>query len=124
MLELVFQVLIRPSDYYEILHTEKAFLPSTARHINRFHLVYEAIALILFLPHIVCTLSPSVCLDQPFFNRARAPLLALTSDSGFEAFFGRLDLSLTFLRSFGLIRHWKQMWIRSAFEIHEKDEGA
>jgi hypothetical protein len=120
--ELVFQVLIRPSDYHDILHTEKAFLPSTARHINSFHLTYEALALILFFPHVICTLSTK-CVDGPFLSRAKAPLLALTSASRFEAVLGRLDLSLTFLRAFGLIRHWKQMWIRSAFEAEKKDEG-
>jgi hypothetical protein len=121
-MELIFQVLIRPPDYHDILHTEKAFLPSTARHINSFHLTYEALALILFFPHVICTLS-SKCLDGPFLNRAKAPLLALTSASTLEAALGRLDLSLTILRAFGLIRHWKQMWIRSAFETGKKDEG-
>lgn len=122
VLELVFQVLIRPADYQDILHTEKAFLPSTARHINSFHLFYEALALILFFPHVICTLS-TTCVDGPFLNRAKSPLLALTSASRFEAALGRLDLSLTILRAFGLIRHWKQMWIRSAFEAEKKDEG-
>lgn len=122
VLELIFQVLIRPPDYHDILHTEKAFLPSTARHINSFHLTYEALALILFFPHVICTLS-SKCLDGPFLNRTKAPLLALTSASTLEAALGRLDLSLTILRAFGLIRHWKQMWIRSAYEAGKKDEG-
>jgi hypothetical protein len=122
VLELIFQVLIRPPDYHAILHTEKAFLPSTARHISSFHLVYEAIALILFLPQVICMIS-GMCLDCPFNSPARAPLMALTSGSRFEAALGRLVLSLTFLRAFGLIRHWKQMWIRSAFETKTKDEG-
>lgn len=50
-------------------------------------------------------------------------MVALASGSGFEAALGRLDLSLTFLRAFGLIRHWKQMWIRSAFEAKKENEG-
>lgn len=118
VLELAIEVLIRPPNYGALMTTDKAFAPSTARHINRFHLVFEIIALALYIPQVSCSLS-ATCQDglfRPFLDRARAPLWALTSLHDSEAVLGRLDLGLTFLRAFGLIRHWKQMWINYTFE--------
>lgn len=62
------------------------------------------------------------CAEQPFLSRAKAPLYALTNHSGGTAILGRLDLSLTFLRAFGLVRHWKQMWINNAFQEEIRSE--
>ena len=120
--ELLFEVLLRPKNYGQLVRTDKAFLPSTARHINMFHLVFEAIALLLFVPQVVCISRSVDCTEQLFLSRAKAPVFALTSPSAHHTILGRLDLSLTFLRAFGLMRHWKQMWINSAFQEEVRKE--
>ena len=50
ILELFSQVCIRPSNYSELLKNEQAYCPSTVRHINRFHLVIEVLALVFVVP--------------------------------------------------------------------------
>lgn len=117
----MFEVLLRPKNYGKLVKTERAFLPSTARHINTFHLVFEALALILFLPQIICNIGVA-CTDPIFLSRVKAPIFALTSPVRSFSILGRLDLSLTFLRAFGLVRHWKQMWINTAFQEQVRSE--
>ena len=113
LIELVFEVLIRPSNYYSLIKSDKAFAPSTARYINRFHLVCESLALALFIPTASCSMAQT-CSNS--FNMSTSALWSLTSTEDWEAAVGRLALGLTFLRAFGLVRHWKQMWIDFTFE--------
>lgn len=108
--ELMFECMIRPSDYLSLIETDKAYAPLTARNINRFHLGFELIALLMFIPSIICIVT-DYCQDRIWFNGVEAALSAVKSDEAWRAALGRFSLSLTFLRSFGLVRHWKQMWI-------------
>ena len=116
VLELFFEAMIRPKNYGELRSSDKAFSPSTARHINAFHLCFEAAALLLFLPHFPCLFDHERCGDDIFFSGIYGAINSLTSTQGYEQAFGRLILGLTFLRVFGLVRHWKQMWLNNTFE--------
>lgn len=111
VVELLFEFLIRPSNYRELVTSDKAFAPTTARHINRYHLLCEALALILYIPDVSCAASKSCSSIGGY-----PPLWAITSLSFWKAAAGRFLLGLTFLRAFGLVRHWKQMWINHTFE--------
>jgi hypothetical protein len=120
VLELLLEILIRPPNYGEMVQSDKAFAPSTARHMNRYHLLGEAVALAMFFPQVLCWFREQECPDFPFFRATLAPLWAITSLSNAEAARGRIVLGLMFLRSFGLLRHWKQMWIHHTYD--EKSE--
>ena len=56
-LELAMEVFIRPTGYYKLIRSEKAYLPSTVRYIGRFHLITEMISLIFFVPEFLCLFS-------------------------------------------------------------------
>lgn len=45
----------------------------------------------------------------------QASIDAITSQSTWKAAAGRVVIGLTFLRVFGLVRHWKQMWLSHTF---------
>jgi hypothetical protein len=111
----VFEMLIRPKGYGDLIQSDKAFAPSTARHINRFHLVFEIIALLTFIPELTCTRNIEMCMSGSIFSRVQASLYATLGSSSAEAAKGRFILGLTALRCFGLVRHWKQMWINKTF---------
>ena len=113
-LELIFEWLIRPSDYFQLITSDKAYAPSTARHINGFHLVFEAIALALFIPEFSC-LSSKQCGRRVPFSGVDAALSAVLGPSRSRAAYGRLCIGLTSLRVIGLVRHWKTMWINRTF---------
>jgi len=51
--ELLFEVCARPKNYFELLKAERAYSPSTVRYINRFHLVFEFIALMFTIPDFI-----------------------------------------------------------------------
>lgn len=113
-LELVFEYLIRPFDYGMLVESDQAYAPSTARHINLYHLAFEAIALILFIPEFICMYKDQ-CGGLVRFSSLWASVHSVDgSDSG-KAVLSRLCLGLTSLRLFGLVRHWKQMWINNTF---------
>jgi len=116
ILELLFEGLIRPKDYDELRVSDRAFSPSTARNINTFHLCFESVALLLFLPNFPCLFNQEMCGDDIFFSGVYGAIHAITSDRGSEQAFGRFILGLTFLRVFSLVRHWKQMWLSHVFE--------
>ena len=46
---------------------------------------------------------------------------ALTSSKLSKAVAGRFLVGLTFLRSFGLARHWKQMWLNHTYEGNDRE---
>lgn len=116
-IELLFEFLVRPPEYEHTMQTDKAFSPATARHVNFFHLFCESLALIFYLPQIICPFQNS-CRDGQFLpsHLASPAIAAVTSPHDGHAALGRFMLSLTFLRTFGLVRHWKQMWINSTYE--------
>jgi hypothetical protein len=118
VIELFLEFLIRPKGYQELVRSDKAFAPSTARLLNRFHFVCESCALILYIPQSICGFQEQC---SSMFGAAQRSLMALTGDSQREAALGRLLLGLTFLRSFGLARHWKQMWLNHTYEKAEQE---
>lgn len=50
ILELYFEVYVRPENYSALLKDERAYSPSTARYINGFHLFFETVALLFVIP--------------------------------------------------------------------------
>lgn len=117
-LELIFEWLIRPSNYSRLMMSEKAYAPSTARYINGFHLVAESIALALFGPEFDC-LSTKVCGKRILFSGVDASLNAVFGTTRARGAFGRLCIGLTSLRMIGLVRHWKIMWINRTFRDND-----
>jgi hypothetical protein len=121
MLELVVEVIIRPKNYFQLITSDKAFAPSVARHINRFHLVFEFIALLTFIPEFSCVVDTLVCERESKFGRVKASLDAVLGHSHAEAARGRFLLGITALRFFGVVRHWKQMWINNTFRPMKRE---
>jgi hypothetical protein len=117
-MELFLEFLIRPKNYQELVRSDKAFAPTSARFLNRFHFVCESLSLLLYIPQLVCGLSGNCSTS---FGASRRTLWALTSSSSGKALAGRFLLGLTFLRSFGLARHWKQMWLNHTYDKHDQD---
>jgi len=115
-LELVMEVFIRPSGYYKLRRSEKAYLPSTVRYLNSFHLVTEMISLIFFIPEFMCLFSPTKsCGDRYSFSLANACLMSLYGPDRIHAFYGTAFICIMRLRIFGLVRHWCKMWINNTF---------
>jgi hypothetical protein len=115
VLELVCEVFIRPDGYQSLLMSEKAYAPSTARFINRFHLCGEIIALVTFFPEFVCLFSSHECGDRPAFSLFNALFMSVLGPTRLQTFYGRSFIALVRLRVFGLVRHWKKMWINNTF---------
>ena len=115
-LELLFEGLIRPDNFRQLKASDRAYAPSTARSLDTFHLCFESAALLLFIPQFPCIHDRDRCGDDTFFGNIYASILASTSAELYQAVGGRLILGLTFLRVFGLVRHWKQMWLSNVFE--------
>lgn len=115
VLELAFEVIIRPGGYSKLIQSDRAFAPSTARHISSFHMFFEAIALLTYIPEFRCLVPHDVCYRDSIFSRVGSSLDAVLGQSPAECARGRFFLGLTALRLFGLIRHWKQMFINNTF---------
>lgn len=117
VVELFFEYLIRPPGYNALVESEKAYWPATARYISHFHLVFESVALILFIPQIPCLLIGR-CGDpiRAISSLEQACVLAVLGTSNGAVAIGRFIIGLNSLRTFGLIRHWKQMWIKNVFD--------
>lgn len=115
-LELAMEVFIRPTGYYKLIRSEKAYLPSTVRYISRFHLITEMISLIFFVPEFLCLFSSTKsCGDKIGFSLANASLMSLYGPGRLEAFYGTAFICIMRLRIFGLVRHWCKMWINNTF---------
>lgn len=115
LLELFFETFIRPRGYYALLQTDKAFAPATVRNINNFHLVVETLSLALFVPEILCVFTSYQCGDRRPFSLLNASIMGVLGPTRLDAFYGRAFYALVRLRIFGLVRHWKQMWINNTF---------
>ena len=116
VLELVLEFIIRPAGYYALKLSDKAYSPTTARHINAFHLFFEIGALALFVPQLFCVANQEQCGESIPLSLVDASYDAVMGFSYAEVAYGRFILGLTFLRTFALVRHWKQMWINATFE--------
>jgi hypothetical protein len=113
--ELVFEVFIRPDGYSELIVSDKAFTPMTVRFISGIHLVVEAISLVFFIPEFLCLFSSTTCDDRTEFSFFKSALLAVAGPDRGNALAGRVFLACLRLRVFGLVRHWKNMWINPTF---------
>ena len=115
VLELLMEVFIRPAGYYKLIRSEKAYLPSTVRYLNSFHLITEMISLIFFIPEFMCLFSTKNCGDRFSFSLANSCLMSLYGPTRLQAFYGTSYICIMRLRIFGLVRHWCKMWINNTF---------
>lgn len=115
VLELLFQVFIRPDGYSDLLHSDKAFAPTTIRYINGFHLFVETISLGIFVSEFLCIFSGESCSARNRFSFYNAALVTLIGPTRKDAFFGYAFIALIRLRVFGVVRHWRNMWINKRF---------
>jgi hypothetical protein len=115
VLELLFELFIRPDGYLKSLSTEKAFAFTTRRYINNFHFLIEIFSLMMFVPEFYCLFSSYRCDARIPFSFQSAVLRGVIGPTVLQAFLGRGYLALIRLRVFGVIRHWKNMWITNAF---------
>ncbi|GKY91720.1 hypothetical protein MPSEU_000143800 [Mayamaea pseudoterrestris] len=116
MLELLFQIFIRPDGFNNLILSDKAYSPTTIRYISWFHLSIELISMLLFIPEFICVLPNQFSCSQALpFSLHRALLRGIIGPTRLQAFFGHAYIALVRLRVFGLIRHWRNMWITNTF---------
>jgi hypothetical protein len=117
VLELISEVFIRPEGYGSLIMSDKAYTPRTARYINAFHLFFETISLVAFIPEFLCVFPGSsyTCGARPPFSFFNGAFLAVLGPTRPKSFFGRAFMALVRLRVFGLVRHWKNMWLNNTF---------
>ena len=108
-MELIVEVFIRPSGYHALIRSEKAYLPSTVRYLDRFHLVTEMISLIFFAPEFLILFGYT----DSAFDLANACLMSIFGPSRLKAFYGTAYICMLRLRIFGAVRHWTKMWINN-----------
>ena len=109
VMELLVETFIRPSGYRALIRSEKAYLPSTVRYLNTFHLVTEMISLAFFAPEFLHLFNAD--LD---FSLGNACLMSIYGPDGKSAFYGTAFICMLRLRIFGVCRHWQNMWINNA----------
>eukprot|EP00523_Entomoneis_sp_CCMP467_P008375 CAMPEP_0168730186 /NCGR_PEP_ID=MMETSP0724-20121128/6603_1 /TAXON_ID=265536 /ORGANISM="Amphiprora sp., Strain CCMP467" /LENGTH=1375 /DNA_ID=CAMNT_0008777121 /DNA_START=24 /DNA_END=4148 /DNA_ORIENTATION=- len=122
-LELFFEVFIRPDGYKNLIISEKAFSPQTVRYINLFHFLVESLSLALFVPEFVCIFMTDSCSERFSFSFYNAALMSVTGPSQAETVMGRCYFALIRLRVFGLVRHWRNMWITNTFLHRRRGDG-
>jgi hypothetical protein len=115
VLELVFQVFILPDGFKNLIVSDKAYAPTTVRFINIFHVCVESLSLIIFISEWYCLVSTYQCDDRLRFSFHNAVLLSVTGPTRLDSFYGKAFLALIRLRVFGLVRHWRNMWITNTF---------
>jgi hypothetical protein len=119
VVELVFEVFIRPDRYRKLIRSDKAYTPTTVRYISGIHLIVEFISLAFFVPEFLCLFQPTLTCDgRPVWGFMNATMLAVTGFSTSQALAGRAIYACIRLRVFGLVRHWKNMWINRTFLKH------
>jgi hypothetical protein len=115
MVELLFELFIRPDGFQDLIVSDKAYAPTTVRFINAFHLSIESASLLCFIPEFYCLFAGTNCGDRLSFSFFNAALMGVTGPSRLEFFYGKAFFALVRLRVFGLVRHWKKMWINNTF---------
>lgn len=124
VVELLLEVFIRPDGYKSLIFSDKAYAPTTVRFINSLHLFVEMVSLVLFVPEFVCLLSPDInCGERPLLSFFNAAYVAVIGPNRIHALVGRIYFALIRLRVFGLVRHWKKMWINSSFVAMRSTQG-
>ena len=99
MLELIFEVFVRPEDYSKLLKAERAYYPSTVRYINGFHLVFEFVALMFVIPDFLPLFNHRVSNGTSFIQAA---INASYGKTNYQFIGGHLIFMLTRMRVFGL----------------------
>jgi hypothetical protein len=115
ILELACEVFIRPDGYQALLFSDKAYAPTTVRYLHSVHLVIELFSLLLYISEFACIFTGESCsqrLPLTFYNAA---LLGVIGPSFREVFLGHGYIALVRLRVFGMVRHWRNMWITRTF---------
>lgn len=116
MTELLFEVFIRPDGYQDLIISDKAYAPTTVRFINFFHLIVESVSLLCFIPEFYCMFSPTMRCDEKLnFSFFNAALMGVVGPTSLDSFYGKAYFALIRFRVFGLVRHWKKMWINNTF---------
>jgi hypothetical protein len=115
VIELFLELFIRPEGYQILTRSEKAYAPTTARFINTFHLCGETISLAIFTPEFFCLFGSHQCSDRSPFSYSNAAFVAVLGPERVNVFYGKLYIAFMRLRVFGLVRHWKNMWIKKTF---------
>jgi len=115
VIELLFQVFIRPNGYRNLIISDKAYSPTTVQYISAFHLIFETISLGIFVPEFLCIFSTYHCSDRIPFSFYNAALIGVIGPKRRDVFYGRAYTALIRLRVFGLVRHWRNMWIMNTF---------
>ena len=121
-MELLIEWTIRPANYSELILSDKAYAPSTTRFINAYHLFFEVISLALFVPNFVC-LHEDNCGARVPFSGIDSSLSAVLGPTKWDSALGRLFIGFRTLRIFGLVRHWKKMWINNTFRDDRLQRG-
>lgn len=115
VLELVAEVFVRPDGYRKLIIGDRAYAPTTVRFINAFHLFVETLSLITFVPEFYCLFSGYRCDERLPISFYNAAYMAVTGPTRLDTFWGRAFFCLIRFRVFGLVRHWKNMWIATTF---------
>jgi len=115
VMELLFQVFIRPEGYRALIFSEKAFAPTTVRYINAFHLFVEALSLGIFIPEFLCLFNGHSCGKCLPFSFHNATKIGIVGPSRWDVFAGHAFIALLRLRVFAMVRHWRNFWIANTF---------
>jgi hypothetical protein len=99
MLELIFEVSVRPKDYSKLVKAERAYSPTTVRYINGFHLVFEFVALMFAIPDFLPLFNHRVSNGTSFIQAA---INASYGKTNYQFIGGHLIFMLTRMRVFGL----------------------
>jgi hypothetical protein len=115
-LELILEVFIRPDGYHDMMESDKAYSPTTARFISELHFVVEFLSLLFFIPEFLCLFSTNITCDgRPAFSFLHSSMLTVTGPTRLHSFAGRCFHACIRLRVFGLVRHWKNYWVNQNF---------
>jgi hypothetical protein len=98
-----------------LIISDKAYAPTTVRFINAFHVSVEALALLLFIAEFACLWKADSCSARHEFSFHNAIVKGVLGPTTLDVFFGHAYMAMTRLRVFGLVRHWKNMWITNSF---------
>ena len=94
VLELLFQVFIRPEGYSALLVSDKAYSPTTVRYINAFHLFIELLSLGIFIPEFLCIFRNESCSKRYPFSFYNAAMMGVIGPSRADVFYGHACCSI------------------------------
>jgi len=115
VVELLFQLFVRPEGYRDLIFSEKAFSPSTVRYINAFHLFVESLSLAIYLPEFLCLFNGQSCGQALPFSFHHAAIIGVIGPRASDVFYGHAYVALIRLRVFSMVRHWRNFWIAKTF---------